>query len=147
MAENKVNKFYKDFCVFLKLDNISWPKILVILDNFINGLSRIHPSTRWSKLLDQKGGFKEIWVALELENTTIITLQVRNWNSNWVLEQRQFSFLGQNFLENGQICDRFNGQICDRFNVKHYRHSCRSTRRTNKHENYYNQIKRKQNHN
>ena len=34
-------------------------------------------------------------------------LQIWNWNSNWVREPRQFSFLGQNFLWNGQIRDRF----------------------------------------
>ena len=48
-------------------------------------------------------------------------LQIWNWNSSWVRESRQFSFLGQNFL--------WNGQICGRFYSRQHRNSCRSTRR------------------
>ena len=53
-------------------------------------------------------------------------------------ESRQFSILGQNFLRNGQICDRFySGQ---------HRNSCKSTRRassTNKHKRGCSQVKGK----
>ena len=65
-------------------------------------------------------------------------LQIWNWNSNWVRESRQFSFLGQNFL--------WNGQICDRFYSRQHRNSCRSTRRansTNKHKRGCSQVKGK----
>ena len=55
------------------------------------------------------------------------------------LSQRQFSFLGQNFLWNGQICDRF-------YWGWKFRNSCRSTRRANstkKHECCCSQVKGK----
>ena len=56
----------------------------------------------------------------------------------WIRESRQFSFVGQNFLWNGQIRGRFySGQ---------HRNSCRSTRRassTNKHQGGCSQVKSK----
>ena len=69
---NKLNRFHQktdwvnfvrkqDLCVLLKLDNISWPRILVILDNFNQWLVANSPFHETTKLLNQKGGSKEIW--------------------------------------------------------------------------------------
>ena len=69
---NKLNRFHQkvkwvdsvrkqDLCVLLKLDNISWPRTLVILDKFVQWLvtnTLFHETT---KLLNQNGGSKEIW--------------------------------------------------------------------------------------
>ena len=103
---NSVRK--QDLCVLLKWDNISWPRTLVFLDNFAQWLVA---NTLYHKrqLLNRKDGFKEIW-GLDVywkSRRVCATLQVWNWNSNWVRESRQFLFLGQTFLWNGQICGRF----------------------------------------
>ena len=51
----------QDFCVLLKLDNVSWPRTLVILDNFVQWLVAITLYLQMIQLLNQKDGFKEIW--------------------------------------------------------------------------------------
>ena len=110
------------------------------LDNFNQWLVANTPFHEMIELLNQKGGSKEMW-ELDLywkSRLVISALQVRNWNSNQVREPRRFSFLGQNFL--------WNGQIRDRFYWRQYRNSCRSTRRansTNKHECGCSQVKGK----
>ena len=69
---NKLNRFHQktnwvnfvrkqDLCVLLKLDNISWPGTLLILDNFKQWLVANTPFHETTKLLNQKGGSKEIW--------------------------------------------------------------------------------------
>ena len=147
---NKLNRFHQktkwvnfvrkqDLCVLLKQDNISWPRTLVILDNLVQWLVANTLYLETIQLLNQKDGFKEIWgLDLYWKSRPVSALQLWNWNSNWVREPRQFSFLGQNFLWNGQICDRFYWGQC--------RTSCRSTRRaksTNKHECGCRQVKGK----
>ena len=69
---NKLNRFHQktewvnsvrkqDLCVLLKLDNISWQRILVILDNFAQWLVANTLYLEMIQLLNQKGGSKEIW--------------------------------------------------------------------------------------
>ena len=92
------------------------------------------------QLHKQTDGFKETWElglywkSRPVFKTSNMELKFRNW----VRESRQFSFLSQNFLWNGQIRDRFySGQ---------HGNSCRSTRRassTNKHECGCSQVKGK----
>ena len=68
---NKLNRFHQktdwvnfvrkqDLCVLLKLDNISWPKTLVILDNFVQWLVVNTLFLETIYLHNQKDGFKEI---------------------------------------------------------------------------------------
>ena len=69
---NKLNRFHQktdwvnfvrkqDLCV-LKMFNISWPRILGdFLDNFVQWLVANTPFHEMIKLLNQKGGSKEIW--------------------------------------------------------------------------------------
>ena len=47
--------------MLLKLDNISWPRTLVILDNFTQWLVANTLHLEMIQLLNQKDGFKEIW--------------------------------------------------------------------------------------
>ena len=56
---NSVRK--QDLCVLLKLDNISWPETLVILDIFVQWLVANTPFHETTKLLNQKGGSEETW--------------------------------------------------------------------------------------
>ena len=129
----------QDLCVLLKLDNISWPRILVILNNFNQWLvvnTLFHETT---KLLNQKGGSKEIW-ELDLywkswpvfsTSSTELKFELNPWIKT-ILNP------GQNFL--------WNGQICDRFYWRQYRKSCKSSRRansTNKRECGCSQVKGK----
>ena len=69
---NKLNRFHQktkwvsslrmqDWCVLLKLDNISWPRTLVILDNFAQWLVANTLYLEMIQFLNQKDGSKEIW--------------------------------------------------------------------------------------
>ena len=69
---NELNRFHRktkwvnsvrkqDFCVLLKLDNILWPRTLVILDNIDQWLVANTLHLEMIQLLNQKDGFKEIW--------------------------------------------------------------------------------------
>ena len=51
----------QDLCVLLKLDNISWPRTLVILDTFTQWLVANTPFHEMTELLNQKDGSQEIW--------------------------------------------------------------------------------------
>ena len=102
-----------------------------------SSLSRIHPSTRGQSFTSKRMDARkyENWTCIG-SHDQFSALQVRNWNSNWVREPRRFSILGQNFL--------WNGQIRDRFYWRQHRNSCRSTRRansTNKHKRGCSQVK------
>ena len=56
---NSVRK--QDSCVLLKLDNISWPRTLVILDNFAQWLVENILYLEVIQFLNRKDGYKEIW--------------------------------------------------------------------------------------
>ena len=67
---NELNRFHRkakwvdsvkkqDLCVLLKLDNISWPRRLVILDKFRSVVCREYTLPRDIHLHNLKDGFKE----------------------------------------------------------------------------------------
>ena len=146
---NKLNRFHQktkrvnsvrkqDLCVLLKWDSISWPRTLLISDNFAQWLVANTFCLETIQLNKQKDGIKgniEDWTCIG-SHDQFSAPQMWNWNSNWVRESRQFSILGQNFL--------WNGQIRDRFYSRQHRNSCISTRRassTNKHKCGCSQVK------
>ena len=73
---NSVRK--QDLCVLLKLDNISWPRTLVILDNFAQWLVANTLCLEMIQLHNQKDGSREI----------------QELDPYWKLEWRQDSLLG-----------------------------------------------------
>ena len=60
--ESKVSRFWRkqDLCVLLNLDNISWPRTLAILDNFVQWLVT-NTLLEMVHLHNQMDGFKETW--------------------------------------------------------------------------------------
>ena len=141
--ENKVSRFCMEarFMRIVEVGQYFMTKDTGSLKHFRSLACREYTPPRDDPASQAKG-----WIHRKHENRACIgshdqfsTLQIWNWNSNLVCEQRQFSFLGQNFQWNGQICDRF-------YWGWKFKNSCRSTRRansTNKHECGCRQVKSK----
>ena len=122
-SESKVSRFcLQDLCVLLKLDNISWPKTLVILDNFVQWLVVNTLSLETIHLHNQKDGFKETWeLGLYWKSQPVKNfkygIEIRIWS---VGQDNSQSWVRISYGTIKYVVDS---------NQNKYRSSCRSTRR------------------
>ena len=104
--ENRVSRSVRkqDLCVLLKWDRISWPRTLVILDNFVQWLVA---NTLFPETMQHHNSRKhENWARIR-SHDQLPERQTWDWNQNLVCGSRQFWVLGQNIVWNKQVCDRF----------------------------------------